>query len=41
MNIAGTFLVIATCEGDIYKANTFVRLGLGGIPKGVIDPTKI
>lgn len=28
-NIVGTFLVITSCEEEVVKANTFVRLGAG------------
>ena len=40
-NIVGTFLVITSCEEEVVKANTFVRLGAGNISGGtsiVIDP---
>ena len=32
VNIVGTFLVVASCKGDEITANTFVRLGRGGVP---------
>ena len=38
VNIVGTFMVIATCDGDVIKANTFVRLGAGGKPSSQLDP---